>query len=241
MGIVVFVIGLTLVAAGAFSFFSDIDSFIDSTPWGVVLGVVLVSSAFVLGGRIEKRIAAFIIGFLAVLFLFAAADAALALLLRRPIWPLDSELALFFIACFSLSVAGILPFKEVGETALHRAAKLGRTDKVQKLLARKPNANAKDGKGRTPLHYAATDGRTAVVGLLSANGADVNAKTKKGETPLHCAAQRGHKETAELLLSRGAAVNAKDRLDRTPLHTAAINDEGEVAEMLREHGGQFEE
>jgi ankyrin repeat protein len=222
-GIVVFVIGLTLVAAGAFAFFSDIDS----TPWGFVLGVVLVSAAFVVGGRIEKRIAAVIIGFPVALFLLALARS-------------DKDLAIIFAACLSLSVAGTLPFKDVGETALHRAAKLGRTDKVQRLLAREPNTNAKDGKGRTPLHYAATDGRTAVVGLLLANGADVNAKTKKGETPLHCAAQRGHKETVELLLSRGAAVNATDRLDRTPLHTAAINDEGEVAELLREHGGRFE-
>jgi len=227
-GVVVFVIGLTLVAAGAFVFFSDIDSLFDSALWGYVLGVIFLSSAFVLGGRIEKRIAAFAIGFPVALFLVA---------LGR----LDKDLTIIFAACGSLSVAGILPFRDVGETALHRAAKLGGMDKVQTLLARKPNTNAKDSKGRTPLHYAATEGRTAVAELLLDKGADVNAKTKKGETPLHCAAQRGRRDIVELLLSRGAAVNAKDRLDRTPLHTAVISDEGEVAELLREHGGRIEE
>ncbi len=73
---------------------------------------------------------------------------------------------------------------------LHKAADKGNLAKVERLIAKGANVNAKDTKlGATPLHYAAKKGHTAIAELLIAKGANVNAKIKNGLTPLHGAAR----------------------------------------------------
>lgn len=98
-----------------------------------------------------------------------------------------------------------------GDSPLHVAAREGRTETVDALLAdgADPNAKANPGvtgvpnlkadMGDTPLHVAAGKGRAAVVTALLVAAADRNAKDIKGRTPLHVAAESGHTRAAALL------------------------------------------
>jgi len=95
-------------------------------------------------------------------------------------------------------------------TPLHWAAREGRRDLAERLLAKGADVNAKDTDGGTPLHWAAEGGHKEIVDLLLAKGADVRATDTGGWTPLHWTALIGRKDIAEVLIAQGAAVNAKD-------------------------------
>ena len=74
------------------------------------------------------------------------------------------------------------------DNALFLAAKGGRDDDLQELIARPYNVNVSiaDVLGNTPLHYAAGGNHPeAVRVLLSSDSVNVNAVNHLGETPLH--------------------------------------------------------
>jgi ankyrin repeat protein len=120
-----------------------------------------------------------------------------------------------------------------GWTPLHYAAKRGRTDLAELLLANKADVNAKDTGGATPLLWAAKHGHKDMVELLLAGRADVDAKeSRRGQTSLHFAAEEGHKDVAELLLANRANVDARDNIDATPLHYAALKGHKDVVKLL---------
>ena len=114
---------------------------------------------------------------------------------------------------------------------LHSAARFGREDLAEMLIARGADVHTPDEPaGHTALHLAAQYGQAAVASVLVARGADVNATTKFGRTPLHDAVSglagtsdlEGRLEVVKLLISRGADVNARQRgSGRTPLDEAA--------------------
>ncbi len=132
-----------------------------------------------------------------------------------------------------LTLVSLLVASPVLAGKLHKAAEKGNLAKVERLIAKGADVNAKDTKfGATPLLYAAENGHTAIAELLIANGANVNAKLKSGHTPLHPAATLGYKAIAELLIAKGADVNAKGGPDRTPLHGAALTGQLAIAELL---------
>ena len=73
-----------------------------------------------------------------------------------------------------------------GNTNLHWAAEDGRTQAVEKLLAKGADVNCRNNDGYTPLHLAGFRGRKKTVQLLIAKGANVNAREDvHGSTPLH--------------------------------------------------------
>ena len=135
---------------------------------------------------------------------------------------------------------------------LHLAARFGRDDLAELLIARGADVRAADEpEGHTALHLAAQYGQAAVAATLVARGAEVNARTRSGRTPLHDAAFGlagtsdidGRVEVVRLLLARGADVNARARgSNRTPLDdaegTASINpgNSERMAALLREAG-----
>ena len=55
---------------------------------------------------------------------------------------------------------------EKGVTALHYAAKLGKTEIVKSLLANGANIYATDNNGKTPLIWAAEKSQTKIVNLI---------------------------------------------------------------------------
>jgi Ankyrin repeats (3 copies)/Ankyrin repeat len=104
------------------------------------------------------------------------------------------------------------------DTALHSAARFGRADLADLLIAAGANVEAPNEYDEQPLHTAATYGRASVVKLLLSSGADVNARGPGGKTPLHAAAfgvgqasdMAARVEVATLLLAAGADVNARE-------------------------------
>jgi len=95
-------------------------------------------------------------------------------------------------------------------TPLHTAARFGRDDLAELLIARGADVAAVDEPARnTALHIAAQYGSLAVARVLVARGANVNAPNKYGRTPLDEASApydnraNGDRMT-QLLLSAGA-------------------------------------
>jgi ankyrin repeat protein len=118
-------------------------------------------------------------------------------------------------------------------TPLHSAARFGREDLAQLLIAKGADVHAGDEPaGNTPLHLAAQYGHVAVAKVLVAAGADVNAGNTRDRTPMHDAVSGlggtsdldGRLAVARLLISRGANINARERgSGRTPIDEAAAS------------------
>jgi ankyrin repeat protein len=104
------------------------------------------------------------------------------------------------------------------DTPLHSAARFGREDLADLLIAAGANVEARNELDERPLHASATYGHPTVAKLLLARGADVNARGQGGKTPLHAAAcgvgqpsdVEARIEVAKLLLAAGADVNARE-------------------------------
>ncbi|MEI8044967.1 MAG: ankyrin repeat domain-containing protein, partial [Verrucomicrobiota bacterium] len=72
---------------------------------------------------------------------------------------------------------------ENGKTALHYAARFGKKDIVELLLANKADINAKNKDGRTPLHQAAERSDGNLIELLLAHKAEINVRDANGVMP----------------------------------------------------------
>ena len=92
------------------------------------------------------------------------------------------------------------------ESPLNKAAQRGDTARVQQLLDKGVDVNARSGvwAGRLPLICAARDNKTNVVEQLLSKGADINAKDYEGWTALALTSYLGHAECVKLLLEHGA-------------------------------------
>jgi ankyrin repeat protein len=125
-----------------------------------------------------------------------------------------------------------------GEMPLHCAARAGREDVAEVLLAKGADINARAGMGWTALHLAVANNRKAMLDVLLAHGAKVNiSEGVFGDTPLHVAAEGGYANMVELLLAKDADINAVNRLHQTPLSIAVFRGHKDVADRLRQHGG----
>lgn len=84
---------------------------------------------------------------------------------------------------------------------LWEAARKGDASKVEELIKKGVDPNAKTRYGVTALAFACDHGHLEVVKVLLANGADVNVKdTFYGGTPMDSALESGHTEIVKLLL-----------------------------------------
>lgn len=88
--------------------------------------------------------------------------------------------------------------------AVRRAAEQGDIAKLQFLLDRGADINARDADNRSPLMLAVTHSRTKVVELLLAHGADANAADRSGTTPLQAAVSTHQTAIAATLRAAGA-------------------------------------
>lgn len=131
----------------------------------------------------------------------------------------------------------LVEFKQIGQTALHKASISGHCVIIQKLLDAKANIAALSSGECTALDFAALHNQPQAIRLLVARGAtlqhshllsaafsgslevarmlidkyqwDVNTRGGKGMTPLHLAASNGKVKLVEMLLEKKADINAK--------------------------------
>ncbi|XP_015608303.1 mucin-17 [Cephus cinctus] len=121
--------------------------------------------------------------------------------------------------------------KGVGETILHRAARLGYTDVTAYCLEKLNSApSPKDNAGYTPLHEACSRGHLEIAKLLLAYGANASESANGGIRPLHEAAESGATELVRLLLSYGADPLLATYSGQTPLMLSADTDAYSILE-----------
>jgi hypothetical protein len=121
---------------------------------------------------------------------------------------------------------------------LFEAAQRGDAAKVEELLKKGADVNARNWAGVTPLHIAAANGYLEVVKLLLEHGADANAREEDGLSPLHIAAANGYLEVVKLLLEHGADPAIRNNRGWTPLDVARTSGREEVVKVLKEFSEQ---
>ncbi|OAL17742.1 hypothetical protein AYO20_11799 [Fonsecaea nubica] len=153
------------------------------------------------------------------------------------------------VAARLLSQAGVLPNlpNDDGDTAALLAARLGRVQALQLMLAKGADGGARNKKGRTPLADAAEQGYLSVVELLlSTDGVAADSQDHKGRTPLSLAVSpttgerfdgMGRRAVVRCLLNSGRVdINPRDTQGRTPLAFAADDTDGmPMVELLLEY------
>ncbi|XP_078159764.1 ankyrin repeat family protein [Carex rostrata] len=120
-------------------------------------------------------------------------------------------------------------------TALHFAAREGRTDVCEFLLGElKLEPDARDDDGETPLIHAARQGHFGTVKYLLEQGANPSASSNLGATALHHAAGIGNIEIMELLIPKGVDLESQSDAG-TPLIWAAGHDQPKSVKLLLKH------
>ena len=147
---------------------------------------------------------------------------------------------------------------KLGTTLLHIAAKEGKMETIELLIASGADVNAKDKNGETPLDYAISTDHTVIADLLRKHDGKTKRELKAAgkptepvaeaaqpepptaKTPLWKAAMFGEIEPAKQAIADGADVNAKGERGLTPLHFAVVaaldSGDNKVIELLIANG-----
>ena len=138
-----------------------------------------------------------------------------------------------------------------GRTLLHHAAWRSEMRVVQRLLEKKADVNARDGRKQTPLHeMLSCFPTTANLTVLLDHGADVTVRDESGYTPLHLFVSRMDKDhmgpatfqvapaIVSLLIGRGSDVNSRDAEGESILQTARKKEQQEIVKLLIEKGAK---
>lgn len=88
-------------------------------------------------------------------------------------------------------------------------------ERIESILKRGADVDARDGQGMTALMYAAKAGNRENVKVLLDNGADVNARDSEGVTPLMDAVLGRDVAIMLMIIERGADTDAQDRYGMT--------------------------
>ena len=123
--------------------------------------------------------------------------------------------------------------KNVYDTSLIRAIKIGDPDRVRTLLFARIDVNEKNYAGITPLAVAAEKGNMEIIRMLVENGkAKVNEKSSYGVTPLIAASAMGRGEVIKYLVDHEADVTARDDKGKTALLYAVRFNQPQAVESL---------
>ena len=119
-----------------------------------------------------------------------------------------------------------------GARPLSHAARNGRLEMVELLLARGAPINARNLAGATALYYAAERGHVAVVQKLIAQGADVKLTGRSGLSPVAAGAYAGNDTIVDILIAHGADERAPDETGKPPIVYAAARAKLDVVRRL---------
>ncbi|XP_058464152.1 protein piccolo [Malaya genurostris] len=123
--------------------------------------------------------------------------------------------------------------KGVGESVMHKAARLGYTDVIVYCLERlEMDPDLKDNAGYTPLHEACAKGHLDICNYLLQYGASHSETAPSGVRPLHEAVENSFIEVVRLLLAFGADPMLATYAGQTPIQLAENN---EMALFLENH------
>ena len=128
----------------------------------------------------------------------------------------------------------ISPSKEEWSIAqFYNAAKFGKADTIQKILAEGVKPDLKNSRHVSPLWISAANGHLRVVQLLLRSKiVDINTKSIYGQPPIFWAAAEGNENIVRLLLTAGADRTLEDIDGKTPLSVAKKNGHDKIAKML---------
>jgi ankyrin repeat protein len=150
--------------------------------------------------------------------------------------PADAQRAAELLEKYPRLIQEIHP---AGLTAVHAAARRGRTDLIFAFLRSGPDFNLPSSppESLTPLRLAIDHPDLAaaeeMVDAMAGNGGDPNAKQGDGVTPLHAAARAGSPEMIRLLIFNGADPDARTPDGATPYDLAVRAGKREAAAALR--------
>ncbi|XP_053688468.1 uncharacterized protein LOC128737786 [Sabethes cyaneus] len=123
--------------------------------------------------------------------------------------------------------------KGVGESVMHKAARLGYSDVIVYCLERlEMDPDLKDNAGYTPLHEACAKGHLDICNYLLQYGASHSEAAPSGVRPLHEAVENSFIEVVRLLLAFGADPLLATYAGQTPIQLAENN---EMALFLENH------
>lgn len=117
------------------------------------------------------------------------------------------------------------------DQALHVAARKGRQDLVEALLAAGATVDERNRQGMTPLHEACGSGHGPVALLLIQHGADVHARGEAGKQPMHQALAKRSLAVVHLLMNQGADPN-HSTLGESPLAWAQRKNRPELVAAM---------
>jgi uncharacterized protein len=119
-------------------------------------------------------------------------------------------------------------------TGLHAAAHRGDLDAVKKLIATKPDLNARDGFGRTVIHVATFARQREVIRALAQAGANLELLENDRYDAVTIASVADDDVTLRVLLSLGASAKlTTSRYDGTALIAAAhLGHDGVVKQLI---------
>ncbi|XP_063716937.1 transient receptor potential cation channel subfamily A member 1 homolog isoform X3 [Symsagittifera roscoffensis] len=135
------------------------------------------------------------------------------------------------------NVKGMLSERDnVGNTALHIAARNGLADMLQLFYDHGGDLALKNEDEETVLHLAAVYGRTKTVRLICNLDDDlVGCEDEDSNTALHLAATEGHEKVVGLLIHYQADVESRNISQWTPLDCAAAKGFTRCARILLEN------
>jgi hypothetical protein len=141
-------------------------------------------------------------------------------------------------AFLSLRRSNQAKLKEQIDLELIIAVRDGSPSRVQDLLSKGADVEAKDNAKGTPVLWAARGGRTEIVKILLERGANPNVVEhgNNNMTPLIWAAALDNLECVRMLLEHGADVNAFTTQGYTALMQAAQNGTPATVRVLLDHG-----
>uniref|UniRef100_A0A182PHA1 ANK_REP_REGION domain-containing protein n=1 Tax=Anopheles epiroticus TaxID=199890 RepID=A0A182PHA1_9DIPT len=123
--------------------------------------------------------------------------------------------------------------KGVGESVMHKAARLGYTDVIVYCLERLDmDPDLKDNAGYTPLHEACAKGHLDIANYLLQYGASHSEPAPSGMRPLHEAVENSFVEIVRLLLSFGADPMLATYAGMAPMQLAESDD---MTHFLEDH------